>query len=50
MLLTKLNKSNAVEERNGNEFLEGVRNDYEPGKRCDHERVKVKVSGRSLIN
>ncbi|MBW1834174.1 MAG: hypothetical protein JRI62_05145 [Deltaproteobacteria bacterium] len=36
-----LNKSNAVGEWNGDEFSEGVRNDYEPGKCRNHERVKA---------
>jgi len=38
MLLTKLNKSNAVGEWNGDEFSEGV--DYESGKCRNYERVK----------
>lgn len=29
---------------NENEFSEGVRNDYEPGKCCNHERVKGEIA------
>lgn len=43
-LLTKLNKSNAVGEWNRDDFSERVRNDYEPGKCRDHERVKGEIA------
>lgn len=42
--LTELNKSNVVGKWNGDKFSERVRNDYEPEKCRDHERVKGEIA------